>query len=60
MTTLTIDDLNKILGFIDLATKAGGYAVAEQAFPLVEKMKQMAQETPGPAPVEGETEMQPS
>ena len=41
----TIEELNTLVQLLDIATKAGGLAVAQQALPLVAKMQQMAQET---------------
>jgi hypothetical protein len=46
----TIDELNTLIQLLDIATKAGGLNVANQALPLVAKMQQMAQEIqPQPA-----------
>lgn len=44
MTTFTLDELNTILGLLDLATKAGGLQVASKALPIVQKMELMAKE----------------
>jgi hypothetical protein len=38
----TNEELNTLLQLMDLATKAGGLAVAQQALPLVSKMQEMA------------------
>lgn len=48
MKQFNIEELNKVLGFIDLAVRAGGYSVAEQAFPIVAKMRELAGELPAP------------
>lgn len=40
----TIDELNTLIQLLDIATKAGGLSVANQALPLAAKMQQMAQE----------------
>ncbi len=39
----TIEELNTLIQLLDVATKAGGLAVANQALPLAAKMQQMAQ-----------------
>lgn len=39
----TLEELNKLVQMLDLATKAGGLAVAQEALPLFAKMQQMAQ-----------------
>lgn len=38
----TNEELNTLVQLLDLATKAGGLAVAQQALPLVAKMQDMA------------------
>lgn len=44
MTKLDANDLNILGEIVDLAVKAGGFGVAERAFPVVAKMRQMMQE----------------
>lgn len=44
MTQFTIEELNKLAQMLDLATKAGGLAVAQEALPLISKMQQMGRE----------------
>ena len=54
MTQFTIEELNKLVQMLDLATKAGGLSVAQEALPLVTKMQQMGREieaAEGSAPV---------
>ena len=48
MTHFTIEELNLIGEFIDVATKANGFTAAERAFPVVQKMRLMAQELNAP------------
>ena len=48
MTHFTIEELNLIGEFIDIATKAHGFNVAERAFPIVQKMRVMAKELSAP------------
>ncbi len=43
MMNLTLEELNKLAQMLDLATKAGGLAVAQEALPLFTKLQQMAQ-----------------
>jgi len=38
----TIEELNKLLQMLDLATKAGGLAVANEALPLAVKIQEVA------------------
>jgi len=38
----TLAELQKLVELLDLATKAGGLAVANDALPLVVKMQEMA------------------
>lgn len=51
----TIDELNTLIQLLDIATKAGGLSVANQALPLVGKMQQMAQEIQSSSTVEPAT-----
>lgn len=44
MTSFTIEELNKLVQMLDIATKAGGLQVAGEALPLVAKMQQMGRE----------------
>ena len=44
MTKFTIEELNKLAQLLDIATKAGGLAVAQEALPLVGKMQQIGKE----------------
>lgn len=44
MTTFTIDELNKLAQLCDIATKAGGLQIAQEALPLVAKMQKMVME----------------
>jgi hypothetical protein len=37
----TIEELNKLLQMLDLATKAGGLAVANEALPLAAKIQEV-------------------
>lgn len=41
--TFTLEELNKLAQMLDLATKAGGLPVAQDALPLFTKLQQMAQ-----------------
>ena len=43
MSQFTLEELNKLVQICDIATKAGGLQVAQEALPLVAKMQQMAQ-----------------
>lgn len=54
MTKFTIEELNLIGAIIDVATKASGFELAEKAFPIVQKMRQMAMELNAPPVAEGE------
>ena len=38
----TIDELNKLLQMLDIATKAGGLQVANEALPLAAKIQEVA------------------
>jgi hypothetical protein len=38
----TLEELNKLLQLLDLATKAGGLIVANEALPLAVKVQEMA------------------
>lgn len=38
----TIDELNKLLQMLDIATKAGGLQVANEALPLAVKIQEIA------------------
>ena len=38
----TIDELNKLLQMLDIATKAGGLQVANEALPLAVKIQEVA------------------
>ena len=38
----TLEELNKLLQMLDLATKAGGLAVANEALPLAVKIQEVA------------------
>ena len=38
----TVEELNKLLQMLDLATKAGGLAVANEALPLAVKIQEVA------------------
>ena len=38
----TIDELNKLLQLLDIATKAGGLQVANEALPLAVKIQEVA------------------
>lgn len=40
----TIEELEKLLQLLDLATKAGGLAAANDALPLAVKLQKMAKE----------------
>lgn len=40
----TNEELNVLVQLLDIATKAGGLGVAQQALPLAVKIQQMAQE----------------
>ena len=40
----TTEELQKLLQLLDLATKAGGLAVANEALPLAVKVQEMAKE----------------
>lgn len=44
MTNFTLEELNKLIQLLDIATKAGGLNVANEALPLVAKMHQIGQE----------------
>ncbi len=43
MNDLTTDEINIIIQLMDIATKAGGLQVAQQALPIAFKLLQMAQ-----------------
>jgi|LakMenE01Jun11ns_1017448.scaffolds.fasta_scaffold9262472_2 hypothetical protein len=38
----TLEELQKLVNLLDIATKAGGLAVASEALPLVAKIQEMA------------------
>jgi hypothetical protein len=38
----TLDELNKLMQMLDLATKAGGLQVANEALPLALKVQELA------------------
>ena len=38
----TVEELNKLLQMLDLATKAGGLVVANEALPLAVKIQEVA------------------
>jgi hypothetical protein len=38
----TVEELNKLLQMLDIATKAGGLAVANEALPLAVKIQEVA------------------
>jgi hypothetical protein len=38
----TVDELNKLLQMLDIATKAGGLQVANEALPLAVKIQEVA------------------
>ena len=38
----TVDELNKLLQLLDIATKAGGLQVANEALPLAIKIQEVA------------------
>lgn len=40
----TIDELNKLLQLLDIATKAGGLQVANEALPLAVKIQELGKE----------------
>lgn len=40
----TVEELNKLLLILDLAVKAGGLAVANEALPLALKIQQLSKE----------------
>ena len=40
----TVDDLNKLLQLLDIATKAGGLQVANEALPLAIKIQEVAKD----------------
>jgi hypothetical protein len=50
MTKFTIEELNTVLNLLDVATKAGGLAVAAKALPIVGKLEEMARELQADAP----------
>ena len=51
MTKLEIQDVQVLGDLIDIAVKAGGFNVAERAFPVVSKLRVIAQELSQPEPV---------
>jgi hypothetical protein len=53
MTQLEIQDVQVLGDLIDIAVKAGGFNVAERAFPVVSKLRVIAQELSQPV-AEGE------
>lgn len=44
MTNFTIEELNKLMQLCDIATKAGGLQVAQEALPIAVKIQQIAKE----------------
>lgn len=48
----TIEELNKLLQMLDIATKAGGLAVANDALPLAAKIQEVAKGIIDAKPVE--------
>lgn len=44
MTSFTLEELNKLIQLLDIATKAGGLQIAQEALPLVAKMQKMGQD----------------
>jgi len=44
MTKLTLEEMNLLIQLLDIATKAGGLQIAQQALPMAAKIQQMAQE----------------
>ena len=54
---LTIEDVQVLGDLIDIAVKAGGFNVAERAFPVVSKLRVIAQELSAPEPVAKTEEM---
>ena len=48
MTQLEIQDVQVLGDLIDIAVKAGGFNVAERAFPVVSKLRVIAQELSQP------------
>jgi hypothetical protein len=44
MTQFTLEDLNKLIQLCDIATKAGGLQIAQEALPLAAKIQQISQE----------------
>ena len=51
MAQFTVEELNKLAQICDIATKAGGLQIAQEALPLVAKMQQIAQEMQAEAQV---------
>jgi hypothetical protein len=48
LTKLTTEEINAIIQMMDIATKAGGLQVAQQALPIAVKLQAMAQEEAKP------------
>ena len=48
------EELNKLVQICDIATKAGGLQIAQEALPLVAKMQQMAQSLSAENPANNE------
>ena len=44
MTQFTLEELNKLMQLCDIATKAGGLQIAQEALPLSAKIQQIAKE----------------
>lgn len=44
MTQFTIEELNKLIQICDIATKAGGLQIANEALPLVAKIQLVGKE----------------
>ena len=44
MSQFTVEELNKLAQICDIATKAGGLQIAQEALPLVAKMQQIVSE----------------
>lgn len=48
----TNEELNTLVQLLDIATKAGGLPVAQQALPLIAKMQEMVKANVDAKPVE--------
>lgn len=51
MTQFTVEELNKLAQLCDVATKAGGLQIAQEALPLVAKMQQIVNDMQSEAKV---------